>query len=129
MCGRMSLRLGEWGSASERESEKQARLMGLTIWRQALTDPRPIGNTEGMNRLGTSTYDPRRTVPLGHMGDTLDIANYALYVFSDAGKWINGSTMVIDGGQQHMRGSQLPYPESVLEPEKVAEMFKGKSKL
>lgn len=82
-----------------------------------------------MSRLGTTQYDPRRTIPLGHMGDTLDIANYALYVFSDAGKWITGSCMVIDGGQQHMRGSQLPYPESVLNPEAVAEMFKGKSNL
>lgn len=79
-----------------------------------------------MSRLGAKGNDSNRGVPLGRMGDTIDIANYAVWIFSPAAAWVNGSVMVIDGGQQHMRGSQLPYPQSVLDPESVKELYKGK---
>lgn len=89
-------------------------------------NPSPIANTEGMKRLGTKGREVERGIPLGKQGDTTDISNYALWVFSPAAAWVNGSVMVIDGGQQHLRGPSLPYPESVLDPESVKAMFKGK---
>jgi peroxisomal 2,4-dienoyl-CoA reductase len=77
-----------------------------------------------MSRLGSSGYNPRATIPLGKMGTKQDIANSALFLFSPAGAYITGQILVVDGGQQHMRGSSLPYPESVLEPEKMAGLFR-----
>ncbi|KLT45787.1 NAD(P)-binding protein [Cutaneotrichosporon oleaginosum] len=88
--------------------------------------PGPIANTEGMKRLGTKGREIERGIPLGKQGDTTDIAYYALWLFSPAAAWVTGSTMVIDGGQMHIRGTSLPYPESVLDPESVKELYKGK---
>jgi NAD(P)-dependent dehydrogenase (short-subunit alcohol dehydrogenase family) len=36
--------------------------------------------------------------PLGRMGTTDDIANAALYLCSDAASFVNGVTLVVDGG-------------------------------
>ena len=36
--------------------------------------------------------------PIGHFGEPADVANGAVYLASDAGKWITGSELVIDGG-------------------------------
>jgi len=101
--------------------------------RSNVVAPGPIGDTEGMSRLGTKGYNARGTIPLGYMGKRTDIANSALFLFSPAASYITGQVLVVDGGQQHMRGSSLPYPESVLDPESVAGLFrdtkKEKSKL
>lgn len=37
-------------------------------------------------------------IPLGRFGDTLDIANAALFLASDRGKFITGIQLVVDGG-------------------------------
>jgi NAD(P)-dependent dehydrogenase (short-subunit alcohol dehydrogenase family) len=37
-------------------------------------------------------------IPLGTLGDPMDIANGALYFASDESKWVTGSSLVIDGG-------------------------------
>lgn len=39
-----------------------------------------------------------RQVPLGHIGDTDDIANAAVYLASDESKFVTGSELKIDGG-------------------------------
>jgi NAD(P)-dependent dehydrogenase (short-subunit alcohol dehydrogenase family) len=44
--------------------------------------PGPIGNTEGMNRLSSPGFNARATIPLGKMGETQDIANAAIFLFS-----------------------------------------------
>lgn len=44
-----------------------------------------------------------------------DIANAALFLFSDAGNYINGTQIVVDGGAKHFPGPWLPYPDSSLD--------------
>ena len=38
------------------------------------------------------------TIPLGHFGETIDIANAMLFLSSDMGKWITGQNLFVDGG-------------------------------
>ena len=40
----------------------------------------------------------RKGVPLGHSGNPMDIASVAEYLSSDDCKYINGTTIVVDGG-------------------------------
>ena len=43
--------------------------------------------------------DPRiAATPLRHLGDPEDIAGAAVFLASDAGRWMTGQTLVIDGG-------------------------------
>ena len=37
-------------------------------------------------------------IPMGHMGEPLDIANWVLFLASDESKYMTGSELVIDGG-------------------------------
>lgn len=41
--------------------------------------------------------DDEKKYPLG-FGEPIDVANAAIYLLSDASKWVTGSTLVIDGG-------------------------------
>ena len=91
--------------------------------------PGPIGDTEGMDRLGTknsSKQEYAKGIPLQRMGTKADIANAAVFLFSSAADFITGTVLVADGGSEHMRASQLPYPQSVLNPKAVVNMFRGK---
>jgi len=89
--------------------------------------PGPIGGTEGMDRLSPkgpgqqSTY-PR--LPAGRLGDVRDIANMAVFLFSEAASFVTGQVFAVDGGHEHLRGPSLPYPESVLDPDAVKHMIK-----
>ena len=38
------------------------------------------------------------TVPLGHMGSPIDIANAALFLSSEDAKYITGTELIVDGG-------------------------------
>ena len=62
--------------------------------------PGPIEGTEGVRRLTTerSRESALKTCPLGRMGTTDDIANAALFLASDAAAYVNGVTLVVDGG-------------------------------
>jgi len=92
--------------------------------------PGPIGGTEGMSRLTLQAPDAdtlaRRTVPLGRMGDVRDIANTAVFLFSDAASFISGSIFVVDGASEHIRTPQIPYPEGVLDPASIAAKIKAR---
>ncbi|KIR62462.1 hypothetical protein I312_103200 [Cryptococcus bacillisporus CA1280] len=86
--------------------------------------PGPIAGTMGMDKLGVKGHKIEREVPLGRLGSTVDIANAAVFLFSPASAWITGSTLVVDGGENHIRTTMLPYPESLLDPEGVKSLIK-----
>lgn len=63
--------------------------------------PGPIEDTEGMKRLLMPELKEKitRKIPLGRFGRIADIENAALFLASDAASYINGVTLVVDGGQ------------------------------
>ncbi len=63
--------------------------------------PGPIEDTEGMKRLLPDALKEKitRKIPLGRFGRIADIENAALFLVSDAASYINGITLVVDGGQ------------------------------
>lgn len=63
--------------------------------------PGPIEDTEGMKRLLPEALKEKITkkIPLGRFGRIVDIENAALFLASDAASYINGVTLVVDGGQ------------------------------
>ncbi|KAF5346413.1 hypothetical protein D9758_012765 [Tetrapyrgos nigripes] len=95
--------------------------------RSNVVSPGPIAGTEGMDRLSNKLDDTRiGQGPAGRMGDVKDIANAAVFLFSDAASYITGQVLPVDGGWEHLRTTQLPYPEAVLDPESVQKMIKAK---
>lgn len=62
--------------------------------------PGPIEDTEGMKRLLPDALKEKITkkIPLGRFGRVKDIENAALFLCSDAASYINGVTLVVDGG-------------------------------
>ncbi|KAI6157163.1 hypothetical protein BKA82DRAFT_796756 [Pisolithus tinctorius] len=90
--------------------------------------PGPIAGTEGISRLSTQMLRSAGSsaYPLGRMGNVQDVASAAVFLFSDAASYITGQVLVVDGGFEHVRVSQLPYPQAVLDPESVKSMIKGK---
>lgn len=63
--------------------------------------PGPIEDTEGMKRLVPEPIKEklRKRIPLGRFGRIADIEKAALFLCSDAGSFINGEVLVVDGGQ------------------------------
>ncbi len=70
--------------------------------------PGPIEDTEGMKRLVPEPVKEklRKNIPLGRFGRISDIEKAALFLCSDAASFINGATLVVDGGQW-LLGSRL----------------------
>lgn len=62
--------------------------------------PGPIEDTEGMKRLLMPELKEKimRKIPVGRFGRIADIENAALFLASDAASYINGVTLVVDGG-------------------------------
>jgi len=58
--------------------------------------PGPIEGTEGMARLSTSESreESPRLIPSQRMGTVKEIADATVYLFSDAGNYVNGETIV-----------------------------------
>lgn len=62
--------------------------------------PGPIDGTEGMSRLapGEMRDAQIKGIPLRRLGTIEDVASCALYLTSGAASYVNGETIVVDGG-------------------------------
>jgi NAD(P)-dependent dehydrogenase (short-subunit alcohol dehydrogenase family) len=68
--------------------------------------PGAIGDTEGVKRIYEDQGRAERelsSIPLGAFGMTTDIANAALFLCSDAGSYVTGADLVVDGGRNRSR--------------------------
>nr|XP_027064034.1 peroxisomal 2,4-dienoyl-CoA reductase-like [Coffea arabica] len=72
--------------------------------------PGPISDTTGMSKLSPEEISSkaREYMPLYKLGEKWDIAMSALYLASDAGKYVNGTTIVVDGGLWLSRPRHIP---------------------
>ncbi|XP_039819738.1 peroxisomal 2,4-dienoyl-CoA reductase [(3E)-enoyl-CoA-producing]-like isoform X2 [Panicum virgatum] len=75
--------------------------------------PGPIQDTPGMRKLAPEEMSKgrRETTPLFKLGEKWDIAMAALYLASDAGKYVNGATIIVDGGLWLSRPRHIPKEE------------------
>jgi 2,4-dienoyl-CoA reductase [(3E)-enoyl-CoA-producing], peroxisomal len=97
--------------------------------------PGPIAGTEGMARLsGQSSEEVGRRTPIGRWGRVKDIADATVWLFSDAGNYMNGHVLVVDGATWRMGGSAgvgvdetMRYPDFLLEG-RIAQGLKGGKK-
>lgn len=89
--------------------------------------PGLIGGTEGASRLVPADADDfiKTLIPAQRIGERTDIANTAVFLFSDAANWINGQVIAVDGGHMHFRSAWLPYPDSSLDPRSFKDMIPG----
>lgn len=71
--------------------------------------PGPIAGTEGMERLASAeanaTAALARAIPSGRWGTVRDIADATVYMFSDAGNYVNGHVLVVDGASWRSPGA------------------------
>lgn len=70
--------------------------------------PGAIGDTEGVKRIYEDSGRKElelSSIPLGEFGKTADIANAAVFLCSDAGQYITGADIVVDGGRNRSRSS------------------------
>ncbi|ONK60956.1 uncharacterized protein A4U43_C08F24500 [Asparagus officinalis] len=84
--------------------------------------PGPIEGTPGFQKLAPEEMKSKAKeyMPLYRTGERWDIAMAALYLASDAGKYINGCTMIVDGGFWLSRPRYIP-KEDVKELSRVVE--------
>ncbi|KAF9664476.1 hypothetical protein SADUNF_Sadunf16G0022700 [Salix dunnii] len=72
--------------------------------------PGPISGTPGMSKLVPEEINSKAKdfMPLYKLGEKWDIAMAALFLSSDAGKYVNGTTLIVDGGLWLSRPRHLP---------------------
>ncbi|EPQ61314.1 NAD P-binding protein [Gloeophyllum trabeum ATCC 11539] len=89
--------------------------------------PGPIAGTEGADRLTPKEANGSMgPMPAGRWGDVKDIANATIFLFSDAASFISGQVIAVDGASEHLRPTQLPYPQSVLDPSSMTKLIKAR---
>lgn len=87
--------------------------------------PGGIKETEGLARLGSSEAGAleraEKAVPVGRFGVVRDIADATVYLFSDAGDYVNGQVLAVDGGAWRRQGDSgtgldigMTYPDFLL---------------
>lgn len=87
--------------------------------------PGGIEGTEGLERLTSIKFskDAAKHIPLGRWGTIRDIADATVYVFSDAGNYVNGDVLVVDGADWRNKGMgvgrdpDMQYPDFLLKGE------------
>lgn len=86
-----------------------------------------------MDRLAKSDPDTlakaQKQVPLGRWGRVRDIADGTVYIFSDAGSFVNGQTLVVDGGSWRIGSpsvSGFEYPDFITSGASVQGVKGGK---
>ncbi|RCI15344.1 hypothetical protein L249_6739 [Ophiocordyceps polyrhachis-furcata BCC 54312] len=72
--------------------------------------PGGIEDTEGAARLLSSDERARSSyaagIPLGRLGTVRDVADVTVFLFSEAGSYINGQTIPVDGGAWRRQGGE-----------------------
>lgn len=63
---------------------------------------------QGMSEEEVAAYATRvaREIPAGHVGSPEDIGNALIFLASDAGKWIRGIDLIVDGGMTRIYQGQ-----------------------
>jgi len=77
--------------------------------------PGPIEGTEGMARLGSGALtgaaaaagQVARGIPVQRWGTVRDIADATVFLFSDAGGYVSGTTLVVDGASWRRAGGSV----------------------
>ncbi|KAF9915420.1 hypothetical protein BX616_006200 [Lobosporangium transversale] len=72
--------------------------------------PGPIANTVGMSKLSPGEADGVR-VPIGRLGEVRDIEHATLYLASEAGAFVTGQVLIVDGGNWLQPSMANGYPE------------------
>lgn len=97
--------------------------------------PGPIQGTAGLKKLapvggtssGPSLQDMwKERIPVGHPGTGWDIAMAVIYLCSSSGNFVNGHTVVVDGGEWMYRQPLLPR-EMVLKASRAVESSSRKT--
>lgn len=78
----------------------------------------PVGTSNGVSSIETLW---RERIPVGHAGKGWDIAMAVLYLVSAGGAFVNGHTLVVDGGEWMYRTPILPR-HMVLKASKAVEL-------
>ncbi|KAI9845710.1 MAG: hypothetical protein M1837_004543 [Sclerophora amabilis] len=93
--------------------------------------PGPIGGSEGIGRLVKEEQSKaaQARVPVGRFGTVKEVADATVYLFSDAGNFVNGEVLVVDGGSWRTQGghfSGFSYPGFFLADEAGTGAASGK---
>jgi len=89
--------------------------------------PGPI-ITEGVKKafaLGGDFSDQAKSIPLGRAGEPEEIGNLAVFMASDAGRWMTGSIVTLDGGESLSAQRMGVAPEAL---EQLAELMAAQRK-
>ncbi|KAL2159443.1 hypothetical protein VTH06DRAFT_2448 [Thermothelomyces fergusii] len=100
--------------------------------------PGAIAGTEGMERLASrrvAREDRDRGIPSGRWGTVRDIADATVFLLSEAGSYVNGTTLVVDGAGWRRQGGLgvgldpgMVYPDFLLKGEVSKNLKDGRRK-
>ncbi|KAM0712955.1 hypothetical protein Q7P35_000406 [Cladosporium inversicolor] len=95
--------------------------------------PGPIAGTEGMERLSKTDEETTKRskvgIPIGRWGEVKEIADATIYLFSEAGSYVNGHALVVDGGAWRVQGADMGgyrYPDFLLSGDVVSGVKTGR---